>query len=82
MQHSPTFWFGWPKEELSAMERARLSARRDTRLEQHMLQSRLDPTPGPCAPREPRDPLELQRGLEVEVLPESEFDRLFPLAPS
>ncbi len=76
MQHSPSFWFGWPKEELSAMERARLSARRDTRLEQHMLQSRLEPTPAP------RAPLELQRGLEVEVLPESEFDRLFPLAPS
>lgn len=38
----------------------------------------LQPTATPRGQREARDPLELQRGLEVQVLPESEFDRLFP----
>jgi hypothetical protein len=73
MQRSPTFWFGSPREDISAVERARLNAKRDTRLEQHMLQPRPE-----AAPREPRDPTELERGLEVHVLPETAFDRFFP----
>jgi hypothetical protein len=79
MYRSPSFWFGAPKEALSATERARLATRRDTRLEQHMLQPGTDAAPR--GPRELRDPTDLARGLEVQVLPESEFDRLFPLAP-
>jgi hypothetical protein len=78
MQRTSPFWFNSPKETLSATERARQATRRETRLDQHMLQVR--PEPAQRAPREPRDPLELQRGLEVEVLPESAFDRLFPHA--
>ena len=43
-----------------------------------MLSPRFEPASQ--GPREARDPLDLQRGLEVQVLPESEFDRLFPPA--
>jgi hypothetical protein len=78
MQRSSPFWFSSPKEALSATERARQAARRDTRLDQHMLQPRPEPTPR--GPREPRDPQELQRGVEVQVLADSAFDRLFPHA--
>jgi hypothetical protein len=78
MHSSPSFWFGSPKAEISATERARLNAKRDGRLEQHMLQPGSDPTPRGV--REPRDPLELQRGLVVQVLPDSAFDRFFPNA--
>ena len=73
-------WFGSPKEGISAVERARLSAKRDTRLEQHMLSARPDPASSPRGPREPRDPLELQRGVDVQVLADSAFDQLFPHA--
>ncbi len=80
MQRTSPFWFNSPKEALSATERARQAARRETRLDEHMLQVR--PEPAPRGPRESRDPLEFQRGLEVQVLPDSEFDRLFPPAPT
>ena len=78
MQRSSPFWFNSPKEALSATEKARRDARRDARLDQHMLGAR--PEPAPRVPREQRDPTELERGLEVKVLPESEFGRLFPQA--
>lgn len=95
MNRSSSSWFGSPREALSATERARLAAKRAARLEQHMLPPQptatlklaltLASTPTAAAEprglREARDPLELQRGLEVQVLPESEFDRLFPHAP-
>jgi hypothetical protein len=80
MQRSSTFWFGLPREEISAVERYRLTAKRDTRLEQHMLPARPDSADASRGPREPRDPLELQRGLDVQVLEDSAFDRLFPHA--
>ena len=90
MQPTPSFWFGWPKEELSATERARQLARREAKLDQHMLNARTDLGPisrpgtstgrAPVRP-EPRDPLDLQRGLDVEVLPDSAYDRLFPGTP-
>ena len=87
MHSSPSFWFGSPKGELSAAERARQSVKRESRLEQHMLQSQFEPAgvirPGsgttrPPARSEQRDPLELQRGVDVQVLSDSAYDKLFP----
>lgn len=77
MQPSPSFWFGWPKEEISATERARQSARRESKLDQHMLNQ--SGASRATARAEPRDPLELVRGLEVQVLPDSAYDKLFTL---
>ena len=90
MHSSPSFWFGSPKGELSAAERARQSLKRESRLEQHMLQPQFEPAavirPGsgptrpsaPSAHSEPRDPLELQKGVDVQVLPDSAYGKLFP----
>ena len=85
MSRSSSFWFGWPKEELSATERARQSARRESRLEQHMLQAHNESAstlrPGSSRPpvrMEQRDPLELKGGVDVQVLPESAYAKLFP----
>jgi hypothetical protein len=83
MARPPSFWFGSPKEELSATARARLAARRDGRLEQHLLQPRADAADGPRRPAvrlEARDPQELSRGVEVQELSESAYGRLFPAA--
>ena len=85
MNRSSSFWFGWPKEELSATERARQSARRESRLEQHLLHAHNESAttlrPGSNRPpplrMEQRDPLELKGGVDVQVLPESAYGRLF-----
>lgn len=82
MQRNASFWFGWPKEELPSAERARQAARRQAQLEPHILQSRSEPLPSPAgkpiATRvDIRDPQELVRGVDVQELSDSAYDRLF-----
>jgi hypothetical protein len=86
MNRSSSFWFGWPKEEVSATEHARQAARREKRLDQHMLQAHDEstgtPGSGMTPPRSPvrmeqRDPQELKRGVDVQELSESAYGRLF-----
>jgi hypothetical protein len=86
MNRSSTFWFGWPKEEISASERARQSAKRDQRLDQHMLKARngssaslgSGATLARAAVRvEARDAHDFRRGVDVQELTDSAFGRLF-----
>lgn len=80
-------WLNWPKENLSATERAQQAARREARLEPHMLWGRNDSATGLRAtngasrfaiPGEQRDPRELHQGVDVELMSESTFGKLFP----
>ena len=89
MRDSTSFWFGWPKEEQSASERARQTAKRKSGLEQHMLRGGIESSAGPAAGNAPRripvrvelrDPLEFESGIDVNVLSESAFGNLFPQA--
>ena len=89
MRDSTSSWFGWPKEEQSASERARQTAKRKSGLEQHMLRGGSEPSAGTATgttPRrtpariEQRDPLEFESGIDVNVLSESAFGNLFPQA--
>jgi hypothetical protein len=87
MHRTSSFWFGRSREEFSATGRAPPSAKRDTRLEQHMLHARNEsidwahPGGGRAsrvpARMEQRDPHELKMGVDVQELPESAYDRLF-----
>jgi ABC-type uncharacterized transport system YnjBCD ATPase subunit len=76
-----------PKEQLSATERARLAAQRASSLERHMLPAGAhSPASVRAAPSRSRlavltdlrDAQEFTRGVEVQILPDSAFGRLFP----
>jgi hypothetical protein len=86
MHRPSSFWFGRPREEGSATERALQSVKRETRLEQHMLHARNESADGSRpvgranrvpARMEQRDPHELKTGVDVQELSESAYDRLF-----
>lgn len=87
MNSTSPHWLNWPKEDLSATERAQQAARREARLEPHMLWRRADNAGGPRTPNgasrfairgEQRDPLELHQGVDIELMSESAFGKLFP----
>lgn len=87
MNNTSSHWLNWPKENLSATERAQQAARREARLEPHMLWGCNDSATGLrtangasrfAVRAEQRDPLELHQGVDVELMSESTFGKLFP----